>query len=535
MFRCIVAPTDAQKSDGAERRADEATAEDHFADVESTSQTGREARTDQSPAEATADEPGYGERVAPVGEIDTSAITGLRAITALQIACGHWLLFFGNNSNPYLDFQGGIAVSIFFLITGFVMQVAYCDKVEASDFRYWDFIKRRYFRMLPLHWFALAWYAPFIAFNYRTIVNDYNFWQNKSGEVNLIMGIALTPFLMQSWVFSLCYWNSVCWSLSCQLGYYFCFPWMARKVNALVAKLEQRASIDVPDDPENRSNNVNIFNVVQSSCRKYIWYAYHASYLAPLGLMGAMNSPAFRNMWRDVDMESRARVVVTALDNDLDGMRAYFCGRAWFPVRLPIFFMGMLLGAMRLRLARHGVKPHVERFWAKFTDYFSVAFSLWLIACIVSSGLVADSKNIRIFNEFFLTAPCAFWLYGLTVTRKSRTVKILRNGVMQAIGNWSFAMYLLQFPLFTSWAALEYDTMRVFPACDRSSPNVKVWADCFHNFESSSQHPNVVVIGFLFFLTITSFVAHHAIEKPGNKFIAKLFGARRRPAVETRP
>ena len=63
-----------------------------------------------------------------------------------------------------------------------------------------DFIKRRYARMLayPLHWFIqrrLAWYVGVHrAYNYRTIVNDYNFWQNKSGEINLILGIALTPF-----------------------------------------------------------------------------------------------------------------------------------------------------------------------------------------------------------------------------------------------------------------------------------------------------------------------------------------------------
>ena len=130
-----------------------------------------------------------------VDEIDTSAITGLRAITALQIACGHWLLFYGNSDSPYLDFQGGVAVSIFFLITGFVMYIAYHEKVEKQGFKYWEFIKRRYIRVLPLHWFALAWFAPFLAFNYRTIVADYNFWQNKSGEVNLIMGIVLDTII----------------------------------------------------------------------------------------------------------------------------------------------------------------------------------------------------------------------------------------------------------------------------------------------------------------------------------------------------
>ena len=97
---------------------------------------------------------------------------------------------------------------------------------------------------------------------------------------------------------------------------------------------------------------------------------------------------------------------------------------------------------------------------------------------------------------------------------------------MRTIGTWSFAMYLLQFPLYTSWAALEYDTMRVFPACDRESPEVKVWADRFHNFDSDSVPPNVVVITFLFFLTLVSFVAHHAVEKPGTKLMNRLASRR---------
>ena len=357
---------------------------------------------------------------------------------------------------------------------------------------------------------------------------DYNFWQNKSGEVNLIMGIVLTPLLMQSWIFSLCYWNSVCWSLSCQLGYYFCFPWLTRKLNALVRKFEEKAAIDFPiaDDLENKSSTESSrFDSVQKSCRKYLMYAYHASYMAPLGVMGAVNSPAFRNVWRDANFESRAHVVVTALDGDMDGMRAYFCGRAWFPVRIPLFFMGMLVGAMRLRLARRGVTPQTERFWAKFTDYFSLGFASWLIGSVITSGLVADSKNVRIFNEFFLTAPCAFWLYGLTVTRKSYTVQVLRNPVAQAIGTWSYAMYLLHLPLYTSWAALEYDTMRVFPACDRTSPSIKVWADCFRNFDEKQNLPNVVVLVFLFFLVLLSFVAHHTIEKPGSRYMSRLLAS----------
>ena len=93
-------------------------------------------------------------------------------------------------------------------------------------------------------------------------MNDYNFWQNKSGEINLILGIALTPFLMQSWVFSLCYWNSVCWSLSCQLGYYFCFPWLTRKINARMASVEEKLDVSIVEDPENQSHKTQLFEAV---------------------------------------------------------------------------------------------------------------------------------------------------------------------------------------------------------------------------------------------------------------------------------
>ena len=143
-------------------------------------------------------------------KIDTSAITGIRAITAIQIASGHWLLFYGSKNQMPIDFQGGLAVSTFFMITGFVLYVGYRHKVcDTETFSYWTFIKRRYARALPLHWICLVLYAPFVFLNYAQIRDDYNFWQNKSGEVNLIMGIALTPFLMHSWIFSLCYWLSL--------------------------------------------------------------------------------------------------------------------------------------------------------------------------------------------------------------------------------------------------------------------------------------------------------------------------------------
>ena len=95
-------------------------------------------------------------------------------------------------------------MSTFFIITGFVLYVGYRHKVcDTETFSYWTFIKRRYARVLPLHWICLIAYAPFVFLNYAQIRDDYNFWQNESGEINLIMGFVLTPFLIFLDIFAL--------------------------------------------------------------------------------------------------------------------------------------------------------------------------------------------------------------------------------------------------------------------------------------------------------------------------------------------
>jgi hypothetical protein len=136
--------------------------------------------------------------------------------------------------------------------------------------------------------------------------------------------------------------------------------------------------------------------------------------------MGIMNSTYFRNIWKDKDFNGRASTLVTALDTDLDGVRAYFCARAWFPVRLPLFFMGMLLGAARMRVddalkveqqeeeageanqADSSTSSYRGK-WAFRTDVLSLFLTIWIITSMLFSGIHTDSKNIRIFNEFILT------------------------------------------------------------------------------------------------------------------------------------
>ena len=502
-------------------------------------------------------------------KIDTSAITGIRAITAIQIASGHWLLFYGSKNQVPIDFQGGLAVSTFFMITGFVLYVGYRHKVcDTETFSYWTFIKRRYARALPLHWICLILYAPFVFLNYAQIRDDYNFWQNKSGEVNLIMGIALTPFLMHSWIFSLCYWNSVCWSLSCQLGFYFCFPWMCRKLASLEEKIEEQAASSMnkrslvdrikqrlffrggggggEETVENINNSIDknlLLSTELAGYKKYILRFYHLSSFLPLTLMGIMNSTYFRNIWKDKDFNGRASTLVTALDTDLDGVRAYFCARARFPVRLPLFFMGMLLGAARMRVD-DALKVEQEEEeageanqadsstssyrgkWAFRTDVLSLFLTIWIITSMIFSGIHTDSKNIRIFNEFILTLPVAAWLFGLTACTESYSYRLLNLKIPQRIGQWSFAIYLLQFPFYSYWTAMEIHSMNLFPPCDRQAEHIRTWSDCFRNYEGGDdpRYPDVIVIAFVIMLVGLSAIVHEYVEKPTTKWVQNLVG-----------
>ena len=69
--------------------------------------------------------------------VDTSPLEGIRALACAVIAANHWLLWYGKKKHGAIELQGGFAVTVFFFITGFVMYLAYGDKVCREDFKYW--------------------------------------------------------------------------------------------------------------------------------------------------------------------------------------------------------------------------------------------------------------------------------------------------------------------------------------------------------------------------------------------------------------
>ena len=145
----------------------------------------------------------------PMRPARIEALTGLRFLAAMMVFCFHFdrslktQFFFGP--------MGGIAVSFFFVLSGFILTYVYRDRLK------WGALKRFYFtrwaRIWPLHAVCLS--ATIWLFPYQKVV--------EYPEIRL----ACNWFLLQSWIPDLDYvlsYNGVAWSISTEAFFYLLFP-----------------------------------------------------------------------------------------------------------------------------------------------------------------------------------------------------------------------------------------------------------------------------------------------------------------------
>jgi peptidoglycan/LPS O-acetylase OafA/YrhL len=116
---------------------------------------------------------------------------------------------FNHEAIEYLFNQAYFGVSYFFILSGFVMIVAYgnSDKIEFGDY-----IKRRFARIYPVYGLAIIILLTYFIILHRPI----NF-------IGLVLNIAL----VQSWIpGEALSFNSPGWSLSVEMFFYFSFPFL---------------------------------------------------------------------------------------------------------------------------------------------------------------------------------------------------------------------------------------------------------------------------------------------------------------------
>lgn len=141
-------------------------------------------------------------------------LTFTRFVAAISIVIFHY----GQNSilfnNQYVSFvfkQANVGVSYFFILSGFVMIVAYQNE---NKINFAEFIKNRLARIYPVYILAI-----FIILGIK-IFSDINF---KDLLLNILM--------IQSWVPGKALTiNNPGWSLSVELFFYSIFPFLVNKV-----------------------------------------------------------------------------------------------------------------------------------------------------------------------------------------------------------------------------------------------------------------------------------------------------------------
>ena len=138
-------------------------------------------------------------------------LQSLRFIFIMMIFMSH---FAYRGIGPF-DAGGDCGVAFFFMLSGFVVSLGYGRQIQEGTFRYARFLRKRFWKIYPLHLLCLL------------------FWLIVSKSV--IDGhVVLNLLLLQSWIPDPEYYfscNSVSWFLSCLLFCYFLFPWAYKHVS----------------------------------------------------------------------------------------------------------------------------------------------------------------------------------------------------------------------------------------------------------------------------------------------------------------
>lgn len=154
-----------------------------------------------------------------------SDIHMLQALNALRFIFA-MLIFFSHVDVPggkLFDLGGDMGVSYFFMLSGFVLFYGYRERVQEPGFSWWGFVRRRWWRVYPVHFFCWLSFMLYLGWNVlvgRTAVEDVH-------PGTLLANLCL----LHAWNVRPEYYfsgNAVAWSLSALMFMYTVFPALCR-------------------------------------------------------------------------------------------------------------------------------------------------------------------------------------------------------------------------------------------------------------------------------------------------------------------
>jgi peptidoglycan/LPS O-acetylase OafA/YrhL len=141
------------------------------------------------------------------------ALTGIRTLLAIFIILFHFTPPHLGLLYPVID-SAYVFVGFFFLLSGFILTYNYSDRALTLSKR--DFWVARLSRLYPVYVLVLV-ISVHMLLGERAARSPSEFWS----------GVILTPFLLQGWSPTLAtFGNTVAWTLSCEVMFYFAFPFL---------------------------------------------------------------------------------------------------------------------------------------------------------------------------------------------------------------------------------------------------------------------------------------------------------------------
>jgi peptidoglycan/LPS O-acetylase OafA/YrhL len=154
-------------------------------------------------------------------------LTSIRSLAAIEVVLMHTLFEMGGKSAEALPgvvtgalTHGGMAVSFFFVLSGFILAYTYCDndgRLRGTPRKFW---RARFARIYPLYFLGFLIDAPRVISFFLASTTSLASAVAKTG----IAGLAYLT-LLQSWHPRVTNtWNTPGWSLSTEAFFYATFP-----------------------------------------------------------------------------------------------------------------------------------------------------------------------------------------------------------------------------------------------------------------------------------------------------------------------
>lgn len=335
------------------------------------------------------------------GPVPIPALTGVRIFLALFVVYFHFgQSILAGSPAVFRNFAGSgyASVSIFFLLSGYVLAYNYLGGRAAKRGAFWI---ARLARLAPAYWAAMC--VSFTFYVYACFIH--------TAQAPSFATIAIALTFTHAWFVKLDLWNSPAWSLSCECFFYFLFPFFAGP----------------------------IMRLDRSRLRCLIVAVALLSMLPPLVYF----------LWlRDgVPFKSLTQASITNYSPDpgtlefrhrLTHIGAYSTFMYNPFAHLPVFLLGMGLGRYKLAFAerRRTLSARLAPHASLLLTLGLLAASGWMPHLVLHNGLIAMAFAGFVFYVDTLWGPL---------------VRFLSTRAIVLLGDASYAVYILQVPLWQAY------------------------------------------------------------------------------------